>query len=107
MGFEIKGFDEMQRKLEGLQKRVASLEGTNRVSFSELFDHGFLAQHSRFASFSELLDAGGFVVNSQEDFKAIPDDDFDKHIAANTDFNSWKETKQAAATAYFKKQLGF
>ncbi len=106
MKIEIKGLDKMQRNLEDLKKRAASLEGTNRVPFSELFDQGFLAQHSRFSSFSELLDAGGFVVNSQEDFKAIPDGEFDKHVSENTDFDSWEDMQKTAATAYFKKRLG-
>lgn len=107
MSFEVKGLKEIQQKLDDLKNRANALDGTHQVSFSVLFDQGFMAQHSKYTSFNDLLLAGGYEVNSEADFKAIPDDDFDKHVSASTNFDSWEDMKKAAAAEYIKKQLGF
>ena len=78
-----------------------------QVSFDVLFNANFMTTHTNFKSFDELLNAGGFIVNSQEDFKAIPDDIFDEHIKKFTEFNSWQEMMQVAGQAYVISQLKF
>ena len=107
MGFEIKGLDEMMKKLEDLMNRVNAISGEQHVPFSELFDQNFMAKHTEYVSIEEFINASGYEVHSEEDFKAIPDAEFDKHVMENTDFDSWEEMMKAAATEYYKKQLGF
>ena len=79
---KIKGLDEAQRKLEQTQKGLKELDGKHSVSFAELFPSDFMCKYTKFSSMSELLDNGGFHVGSQEDFRNIPNEPFDRHIAA-------------------------
>ena len=53
------------------------------------------------------MNAGGFKVESQEDFEAIPDTELDRHIAATTKFKNWKDMLNEATTQYAAKKLGF
>ena len=98
--FELHGMDELKKKLEEAAKSISG-----PVSFSELFPTDFMNHYTNFSSFDELLTNGGFKVESQEDFRAIPDDLFDEHIAQTTKFENWEEMKQCAGTEYAKKNL--
>lgn len=105
MGFRIDGLDDLQRSLRDLGRRAKELDGQHEVPFSELFPASFMQKHSAFESFDELLEAGGFVVNSPEDFEAIPDDEFDRHIARVTDFDDWESMMEQASADYVERQL--
>lgn len=106
MGFEVKGLKEFQKKLDDMAKAAKRLDGST-VSFDVLFNKTFMKKYTVFATFDELLDAGGFIVNSQEDFEAIPDDVFDKHIKSYTKFKSWADMLNEASSQYAAKKLGF
>lgn len=106
MGFEIKGLKEFQKKLNNMAKAAKSLDGA-KVSFDVLFNKSFMRKYTSFTSFDELLAAGGFIVNSEEDFEAIPDDVFDKHIKATTKFKTWEAMLSEASSQYAAKKLGF
>ncbi len=101
---KISSFDEMKKKLENIQKKAEELN-EKEILFSELFNNSFIAMHSNFSSFSELLEAGGFIVNSKEDFEAISDNKFDMHISKTTDFDNWKEMRQSAVEQYIKQNI--
>jgi len=101
------GFDKLEKRLKQMQKAAKELQNTKQVSFDELFTETFMKKHTDFTSFEELLESGGFEVNSQEDFESIPDDVFDKHIAEHTRFSSWQEMLDSAATEYAARKLGF
>ena len=66
-----------------------------------------MKKYTSFHSMTELLESGGFNVESQEDFEAIPDEQFDKHISATTKFNKWEDMLGEAASQYAAKKLGF
>jgi hypothetical protein len=105
--FEMKGFDEVQRCLDDTAKRAAELDGKQQeVQLSELLNDDFIAEHSSFASFDELLAASPFKVETKEDFEAIPDAEWNTYIAANTSFESWEEMQHKAAGKYLIKQIG-
>ena len=102
-----KGFDKVQRRLDEMAKRAAELDGKQQeVSLSELLNDEFIAEHSSFASFDELLASSPFKVETKEDFEAIPDAEWDTYIAANTSFESWEEMQQQAAGEYLLRQIG-
>ncbi|HZK52631.1 MAG TPA: hypothetical protein VFC84_00285 [Desulfosporosinus sp.] len=107
MGMKITGFDEFEKKLGKIQSDVNELSGERQVSFDELFNSDFMSKHTKFQSFEELLKGGGFVVNSPEDFAAIPDDQFDKHVSETTDFDKWVDMQARAAEEYYVKKMGF
>lgn len=95
-------FDDFKK---ALKKKADKASG--EVSFDVLFDESFMKKYTDFSSFDELLSAGGFIVNSKEDFERIPEDQFDQHIAKTTRFKSWKDMKSTAGTTYMANQLKF
>lgn len=92
-------------RLNELAQNLEQLSQRSDVSSEELFNAEFMAQHTQSTRFSEFVRAGGFVFDSAEDFKAIPDDAFDEHVHQSTDFSNWHEMQSAAARAWARKQL--
>lgn len=104
---EMKGFDEVQKRLGDMAERAAELDGKQQtVPLSELLNDDFIAEHSSFASFNKLLAASPFKVETKEDFEAIPNDDWNTYIANNTSFESWEEMQHRAAAEYLANQIG-
>lgn len=104
---KVKGLDQAQKKLKEMQRTLKELDGKHSVTFKELFPPSFMRKYTSFDSMSDLLEAGGFHVETQEDFKAIPDEPFDEHIAATTKFKSWQDMMQVAGKEYVTRKLGF
>lgn len=104
---KINGLDKLEKQLKQMEKGAKELSRTKQVSFGELFTASFMQKYTPFSSLDELLNAGGFNVESQEDFEAIPYIEFDKHIAATTKFSSWEDMLDEAASQYVAKKLGF
>ena len=107
MSIKVSGFDELQKDLERMAKAAKKLHGTHQVPFNELFTHSFMTKYTKYQTFDELLDDSGFVVETNDDFAAIPDDLFDAHISKNTTFNSWNDMMEQATSDYIAKKLGF
>ena len=103
---ETSGFDELQKKLKQLRKNAEGIDGENEVRVDELFDVAFMNKYTQCASFDELVTSGGYNVTTPEEFQAIPDDEWDKHIRAKTRFNSWQEMLNQAGADWTLKQLG-
>ena len=107
MRFEMTGFDELQKTLEQMKQAISELSGSHNVPLVDLFTDAFMSEHTRFSSFGEMLESGGFSVNSQEEFDAIPQELLDRHVASSTDFDSWGAMVEAGAQEYFARKLGF
>lgn len=103
---EIKGFDELSKKLEDLAEKAESIHGTQEVALGELLTPGFLAKHTRFLSEDEMFEASGFKIETAEDFANIPDEEWDNFIQQNTPFASWSDMLSAAGTEWTQKKLG-
>lgn len=106
MGIEFRGLDQVKKKLNDIKERAEELNGNHTVSFSELFNHEFMAEYSQYQSMQELMDKSGFTINNQEDFAAIPDDQWDEYIRKVTKFENWKEMQQTAASKWAAKKMG-
>lgn len=104
---KITGLDKLEKQLKQMQKSAKELSQTKQVSFDELFPTSFMQKYTSFSSMDELLAAGDFKVETQEDFESIPDDEFDKHIISTTKFNSWENMLGEATSQYAAKKLGF
>jgi hypothetical protein len=107
MSFKITGLDKLEKQLNKMEKAAKDLEGNSQVSFENLFVKSFMLKYTNFSTFDDFLQAGNFIVNSQEDFEAIPDDDMDCHVQSTTKFSSWDEMLGSATEKYVAKQLGF
>jgi hypothetical protein len=64
-----------------------------------------MAQYTQRESLPEFVRAGGFVVESAEDFKAIPDEAFDAYVRQHTEFADWREMHVAAVRVWARRQL--
>ena len=72
---KVEGLDEVIDNLKNLQKKLSDLEGEHTTEINK------------------------------EIFEDIPDDDFDKYIKDNTDFQSWKDMLQTSTNEYTKRKL--
>lgn len=107
MNLEVSGFDELEDRLKEITKAAKELDGTHQVPIDELFDNRFMRKYTKFSSFSDFLEAGGWNVNSQEDFDAIPDYEFNAYIKKVTNFDDLNDMQAKAVEAYATKKLGF
>lgn len=105
MKFKIDGLDELTRNLQNLRRRAENLSGP--VKFDDLFPPEFMRRYTRLKSIDELLEASGRTISGTEDFEAIPGDEWDRVVTANTQFASWDEMKTRAGQEYAARRLGF
>jgi hypothetical protein len=106
MEIRIEGLDQLQRKLEDLERRARSLSGEHAVTFDEIFPQSFMRRHTHYQTIQEMLDASPWKVKNQADFAAIPDAPWDEFVQKSTRFRSWKEMQETAAEEYFARKLG-
>lgn len=99
--FEIKGLDQ----LEKLQERLEELDGSHQIPFNEMFELAFMIEFTDFTSIDEMLEASGYKVESDEDFAAIPDAEWDQFVATTTRFSSWEEMQHEAGNRWVQKKL--
>ena len=94
---------DLESLAENLEKRANENEKpVTMVSFKDLFTPSFMAKHTQFANFSELLICGEFKVNSLEEFMALLDEKFDAFVKQTTQFQTWEEMQSAAVAEYVK-----
>ncbi|WP_251922949.1 hypothetical protein [Salinibacter ruber] len=105
MDVEIEGLDDLENYFEQLEEKAKELEGENEVPFSELLDASFMREHTPHTDFMAFLEAGGFEVETQEDFEAIPEAELDEHIRETTELESWEEMQAAATKAWVVEQM--
>ncbi len=105
MSFKIEELDQLQRKLNDLERRAQELSGEHRVSFAELFPSSFMQRNTRYPSIEAMVEASPWRVETQADFAAIPDDPWDEFVRGATSFGSWKEMMAAAAREYAARKL--
>ncbi|EGT3685956.1 TPA: hypothetical protein SHW33_002081 [Clostridioides difficile] len=97
------------KNLKRFQKKIEKIEQNSKSEFDKIrtiiLNKKFMNQHTNFDSFDELLTFGGYIVNSEEDFLAIPDNEFDSFIVENTDFPNWQTMLDTAYSKYLKSCL--
>lgn len=106
MTFRIEGLEDLQRKLEELASKAEELEGGHSVPITDLLTPEFLAGCSAFSSVEEMFEASGFKIENQEDFEAIPDDQWEWFIQQNTSYTSWAEMTQVAGSIWAQHKMG-
>jgi hypothetical protein len=103
MGIKITGLDEFRRKLENLQRRVENVNGP--VPFDELFPPEFMRRYTNFKSIEEMLGAYGKPIESAEDFKQIPDAEWDTYVSERTKFTTWEDMQKKAGQEFIERRL--
>lgn len=94
-------------ELKKFKRNLDTLSRKKEISFGELFPPSFMRRHTHAASIDEFIQKCGFKVETIEDFKAIPDEDFDTYVKESTVFSSWKEMEEKAYEEYIRKALDF
>lgn len=103
----VKGLKELSRGLNKLSSKMKELDGEHSVSMSELLNPQFISKHTRFKDADELFAASGFEFESEDDFKAIPQEALDAFIGKESSFENWQAMIQEAGGEWVKKQLSF
>jgi hypothetical protein len=88
-----------------VQRRLEELDGTHQIPFDELFDPEFMIEFTDFTSIDEMLETSGFKTDTEEDFAAIPDAEWDQFVARTTRFANWHEMQQEAGNRWAQKKL--
>ena len=101
----MNGFDELQDELDRLARDVEKLEGTHDVPFDELFPPAFMRQYTNTQNINTFIDQSQWDVESKEDFRKIPEDEFDRYVSEHTLFGSWEAMMNKGAEEYFAGQL--
>jgi hypothetical protein len=91
--------------LNKLIKNIKEMEGTHQVKLTDILHPAFVSAHSTYSDLEALFKASGFKIDTPEDFKAVPDDQWDDFIKTNTDFENWSEMQKAGHREYVAAQL--
>ena len=91
--------------LDRLIKNAKELDGRHQVKMVDVLNSEFVSAHSKFDDLDSLFAASGFKIRSPDDFAAIPDDQWDAFINANTDFDNWAEMQRAGHLQYLSSRL--
>ncbi|HET7832916.1 MAG TPA: hypothetical protein VFK88_08145 [Gallionella sp.] len=104
--FKIDGLEELQNKLRDLAEKAEEFDGQHSVPVSELLTESFMSQHTSFSSADEMFKASGFKTETQEEFAAIPVNDWDSYIRSISSFDGWQSMLGAAGQEWAKRKLG-
>jgi hypothetical protein len=97
----VKGFDEFAKRLEKLRKNVnEKIGGEHKVPLDELFTDDFMARHTKFQTWQQMIEASG--VQSPEE---ITTESFSEFVARNSTFASWTEMLIMGRNEWYKRQL--
>ncbi|MFC1819795.1 hypothetical protein ACFLZG_01755 [Thermodesulfobacteriota bacterium] len=99
----IDGSYYIQKKLEKIFGWEKGLIETKEIFVPTLLMDSFVTKYTKFTSAQQMFVESGFEIDSAEDFKAIPVEEWDTFITGSSDFNSWDEVLQAAVTEYSKR----
>lgn len=95
-------FNSIDELGKAIQKAADKAGG--EVSLAELLNDKFMKEHSKCNSFDEFCEKGG-VPTDIEAFAEFPDEKMDDAVRELTQFDTWKDMQQQAATMYMKRQL--
>lgn len=105
MSVEIEGFEGMDDQLDQLAESARSEDGTNAVSFAELFPADFMRTYSEFESIEAFFEESPWTVETNEDFEQISEDEFVRYVSETTGFNSWEAMLSVAAREWLSRHL--
>ncbi|RDI70273.1 hypothetical protein [Halopelagius longus] len=75
------------------------------VTLEDLFAEEWMREHTDAASIGAFVAESDFDVTDQESFEEIPDEEWDDHVAGNSQFGSWREMLNAAIETYVRTRI--
>lgn len=91
--------------LNKLIKNAEEMDGKQQVKLVDLMTPEFITGCSNFNDLESLFSQSTFKIENIEDFKAIPEHEWEDFINKHTSFRSWEEMQKNALEAYVKRQL--
>jgi hypothetical protein len=64
-----------------------------------------MRRYTDFPTIQAMADASGFKIESQQDFEAIPDADWDAFVRSRTRFQTWQDMQAKAGEEYVVRRL--
>lgn len=92
----------MEDLLKDLQGQKNVQEDPNNITLDKLFNESFMRKHSNFDSFALFLEKGNFQATTQAEINNFHEELFDRHVARETKFNSWKSMLDTANSEFDK-----
>ncbi|RZF94462.1 hypothetical protein EXT42_01590 [Pseudoalteromonas sp. CO302Y] len=93
------------RGLKKLQSNLSELGKLSSVTLGELMNDEFMSRYTSYPNLNDMFDASGFLIDTLEDFKAIPDDEWEAFIVNNTSFSSWEEMQRKSHEEFLHKKV--
>jgi len=69
------------------------------LTYSELFNPGFMTEQTRFESIEAMLSEGGIDISSVDAFRATAPERLDRLAQAETQYDTWKAFTASAANS--------
>lgn len=88
---------------EKIQNALHQMDGTNKIPFADLFPDAFMQEHSKYNSLEEFRSS--LNLPGLDSLEIISDEDADRLISENTDFNDWESMKSRAGEEYVNHKL--
>ena len=106
MKISIDGFENLQKNLGKLQKKVESLDGNHQVPITELFPLDFMKRYTEFQSIEEMMSEGGIDLKSEKEIKLETNEAWNIFVSKHADFSSWASMLKEATAQWTSKKLG-
>ncbi|NEU56065.1 hypothetical protein [Halorussus sp. MSC15.2] len=94
--------DELENSLDGLD---GGRSEENKITADDVFPAAFMEEYTNYGSLQAFFDDSEWDIESEDDLDAVPTDEFDEHVANNTDFGDWEEMKSRAGAEWMGRQL--
>ncbi|SFH07021.1 hypothetical protein SAMN04488063_0085 [Halopelagius inordinatus] len=75
------------------------------VTLEDLFAEEWMVEYTDAPSIGAFVAESEFEVTDQESFERIPDAEWDDHVAAHSEFESWRGMLNAAVESYVRTRL--
>lgn len=105
MSVHIEGLEELEDRLRELRTAADSADGSQEIPMDELLPSDFMQTHTEFDSLQEFFEESPWSVDSKEDFKAIPEGEFDEYVDETSGFSGWDAMLSAAAREWITRQI--
>lgn len=75
------------------------------VRLGEFFSPDFMAEYTRFESFSAFCAASPWAIEGREDLDDLPSRELDRYVARTTQFESWVAMRNRAAVREIRERF--
>ena len=93
--------DDLTAELRRIAKRADELEGRHEVNISELLTDSFMVSNTSYPSLNQFFKAFNIPpLTDTEAFEAVSEQALDYATSHSSNFSSWQEMLEAAASDY-------